>query len=1486
MNMFCFCYRIMPPVRWKQLLFVAVISTYQIFTLTDAQRNTQDSISISADGWRPIVGTRRQPPAFGSDVRISQYKNPSQVEVVKAETKVLSSSTTTVSPEKSTRRSYLGESLNNINADHGTRLNGGSKIPPHTKHVPINPQYQHNGGYHTIPTATHVPPKVVIKSVTPGRPLPLVIKKITSPPPPRFQQQLQPQQPQKQKLKPIRGQVAQHSSYQFISHPSNNVKIREAQGLGLLGTNHFSSNQPHAHIEFTNRFPPSSSNFEQFKSNPVTYIFSKGQPQQFKNQNDEYTRNLVPPPLSRIPQDKLKLKNVPKLQDNVIVPSVTEAVINFDNFAAIKNFGARPQIQENLVPFGQNFGFPSHQYKPKDHVSDVQVTKENVKYHHPSTPGGLSNFRNQPLPDFGFDFRSTTNPAQPPRLQTYEVTEANPAQTDTPLPMNENGEINEITTQQREEITTQRPKTRRRRPQPRRTTTTSTTTTTTTTEEPSSKYADVDPNLKNFKRPCQHDSKALNCKKVSLQYIRQHRGKFFEVPSKILQDQKLCRYMSVLPPVRKRSREMDSQKPKTFSVYYYFPCGKGTFRVCRSFLSAVFNVKKGRLRSVARTLSLGNVPKETRGGRRLSNINETKKQNVRDFLNRLPACESHYNRQKSKRVYLAADLNIATLHRMYNTESQSDLHVTLSMFKRLFYSEFNIGFSSPASDVCGTCLNLKNAIKKDNEDRLKTELKVHQIRANAFYKLMGNGAIDAISICFDLQQVHPLPKTPIQDAFYKRQISFYTFCCVDVKSRFPVFYTWNETEDEYFFAITLKKDETSYVFDPEAKIPEDCQGGHKLVIKQALLDSEAAEGEINVIQVEAMTWKDSVKIPIATLKAGGPTNHVLLDISLPDPPITFSLIKGNGPVHITGLHLVGSPIFEPEMEDEMEEEQLDDEEDGDSEEDDEEQKAKKAKMTNSVKGKTPVKNSNSKSPITLDTMLMKFRLSNNNSLFSVHQDNSEQELPTETERPYRRQRPRPNRYRDPEDRPSRLKDSEERPNRVRDSEDRPNRVRDSEDRPSRHRTHQTTGEGDESTEKRGQYESSEYQNQPVRKRVRPTTTESQYHRPSEIEPSIEQNGESETFVGTQETFTKKVRPTQEAEPEIYNRYKEEEEQPVRPYETTSANEFAVATPSVEATEKPTLVPVTEAVITTFHSAPENEVDFSTTQPQPEQIFEHQTVIVTTLPPTTIPSTTSTTEETSTTKATKSRGRPMKYNTANRPRFSVKDYRQRFPGRLRTRPTATTTTTTPSYSRDEEGNTEPIFRRKFKPKDPRHQISSTENPSANIITETSVKAVNPRLRPFGRFRTTTESSENKVSIKSDLFNIARRRNSFNSRNKLRNKNVTEDATTVNGIEATEPVTTQSPADDNQDEEISTRIHRRTTEPSYIPTESNTEVVSEDDYSQRVSELTSSFKNEGYFKSLSTNTRRIPSHFAISTEDPILPIEAFFPNIKEKENNKEA
>ncbi|CAH2101231.1 unnamed protein product [Euphydryas editha] len=51
---------------------------------------------------------------------------------------------------------------------------------------------------------------------------------------------------------------------------------------------------------------------------------------------------------------------------------------------------------------------------------------------------------------------------------------------------------------------------------------------------------------------------------------------------------------------------------------------------------------------------------------------------------------------------------------------------------------------------------------------------------------------DSLTFCFDLQQVQPLPRTPIQDAFYARQISLYNFCVVPMDSRKPKFYQWSE----------------------------------------------------------------------------------------------------------------------------------------------------------------------------------------------------------------------------------------------------------------------------------------------------------------------------------------------------------------------------------------------------------------------------------------------------------------------------------------------------------------------------------------------------------------------------------------------------------------------------------------------------------------------------------------------------------------------
>lgn len=75
----------------------------------------------------------------------------------------------------------------------------------------------------------------------------------------------------------------------------------------------------------------------------------------------------------------------------------------------------------------------------------------------------------------------------------------------------------------------------------------------------------------------------------------------------------------------------------------------------------------------------------------------------------------------------------------------------------------------------------------------------------------------------------------------------------------------------------------------------------------------------------------------------------------------------------------------------------------------------------------------------------------------------------------------------------------------------------------------------------------------------------------------------------------------------------------------------------------------------------------------------------------------------------------------------------------------------------------------------------------------------------------------------------------------------------------------------------RPYAHSTESSQIGDESNDLTGSSSDYSQRVAELTLS---NSEFKSVNTGllSRRVPGYFTLATEDPILPIEAFFPAVK--------
>ncbi|XP_018901241.1 nucleoplasmin-like protein isoform X1 [Bemisia tabaci] len=173
--------------------------------------------------------------------------------------------------------------------------------------------------------------------------------------------------------------------------------------------------------------------------------------------------------------------------------------------------------------------------------------------------------------------------------------------------------------------------------------------------------------------------------------------------------------------------------------------------------------------------------------------------------------------------------------------------------------------------------------------------------------------------------------------------------------------------EDYIWGLTLDKNKTSETWDPDPDLKPDAnesaqsyRGEHSLIVKQALLGADAKDGEVNVVEVEAMGYRADVKFPIAVLKAGS-TQQSVLDVLFPDPPVTFKLVKGSGPVHLIGNHSIGSGET-LEDDDEVDEDDLEfDEEDMDEIEEMsdknnvEEKKRKLAASNSNPKGKSSKK---------------------------------------------------------------------------------------------------------------------------------------------------------------------------------------------------------------------------------------------------------------------------------------------------------------------------------------------------------------------------------------------------------------------------------------------------------------------------------------------------------------------------------------------------
>lgn len=279
----------------------------------------------------------------------------------------------------------------------------------------------------------------------------------------------------------------------------------------------------------------------------------------------------------------------------------------------------------------------------------------------------------------------------------------------------------------------------------------------------------------------------MKCNEVTGKLLRKFHTAFYKHSNKVYQDAILLKCCTAIPVKRRRPRT-GSKISKEFTTKFYIIADRQKVHVCQKTFLGALRIKKGRVLSViTKSFTTGEFPKEKRGSDRKSHKYTEIRQSVHTFIRKLQCSEPHYCwSQTTARKYLSSDLNIRILYKMYK-ESSPAPHAKESYFRTIFNTEYNLGFGSPLTDICSTCLQLNEKLKLEKDDKKKQkhmiEKRVHILRAKAFFSLLKTEEAGVKIISYDCQKNMALPKLPDQSCYYSRQLYLFNFTIVEGTSK-------------------------------------------------------------------------------------------------------------------------------------------------------------------------------------------------------------------------------------------------------------------------------------------------------------------------------------------------------------------------------------------------------------------------------------------------------------------------------------------------------------------------------------------------------------------------------------------------------------------------------------------------------------------------------------------------------------------------------
>lgn len=147
---------------------------------------------------------------------------------------------------------------------------------------------------------------------------------------------------------------------------------------------------------------------------------------------------------------------------------------------------------------------------------------------------------------------------------------------------------------------------------------------------------------------------------------------------------------------------------REYSRYYYLPCQGVDVRVCKNMFVKTIQLDSAKVHRALLKVRSGDVVDKMGRHTPHNKLSDERVNSVKNHISAFPAYVSHYSRKDNRnKKYLGPELNLSLMYRLYKAKMEADnikdQTVSQSVYEKIFYKDFDLGFKPPHKDTCKTC---------------------------------------------------------------------------------------------------------------------------------------------------------------------------------------------------------------------------------------------------------------------------------------------------------------------------------------------------------------------------------------------------------------------------------------------------------------------------------------------------------------------------------------------------------------------------------------------------------------------------------------------------------------------------------------------------------------------------------------------------------------------------------------------------------------